>query len=147
MMIGLAFLIFVILTIVAILHTYWAFDGRWPGHDELSLARRVVGSKGITAMPARGLTLVVAILIFIAGVMALTQVSVFPVRLPPVLQSTAMVALAAIFLARGAVSFTPLFRHLQAEEPFVTLDRRIYGPLCLALGIGFAVLVVCPVGT
>ena len=27
-------------------------------------------------------------------------------------------------------------------EPFRTLDRKTYSPLCLALGVGFIVLVV-----
>ncbi|MBR7552201.1 DUF3995 domain-containing protein, partial [Mycobacterium tuberculosis] len=51
-----------------------------------------------------------------------------------------MLALTVIFLARGGLSFTAFFRNRQAEEPFLTLDRRYYGPLCLAIGAGFAVL-------
>lgn len=142
MIAGLAVSIFVVLTIVALLHAYWAFGGRWPEHDEPSLARMVVGSKGITAMPARGPTLAVAVVIFLAGVVALARVDLVPVPLPPMLQSVAVTALAVVFLGRGVASFTPWFRASQSEEPFATLDRRLYGPLCLALGTGFAVLVV-----
>jgi hypothetical protein len=142
MIAGLAVSIFVVLTIVALLHAYWAFGGRWPGHDEPSLARMVVGSKGITAMPARGPTLAVAVVIFLAGVVALARVDLVPVPLPPMLQSVAVTALAVVFLGRGVASFTPWFRASQSEEPFATLDRRLYGPLCLALGTGFAALVV-----
>ncbi len=142
MIAGLAVSIFVVLTIVALLHAYWAFGGRWPGHDEPSLARMVVGSKGITAMPARGPTLAVAVVIFLAGVVALARADLVPVPLPPMLQSVAVTALAVVFLGRGIASFTPWFRASQSEEPFATLDRRLYGPLCLALGTGFAVLVV-----
>lgn len=141
MITGLGVSIFVVLTIVALLHAYWAFGGRWPGHDELSLARTVVGSKDITTMPARGPTLAVAVVIFLAGVVALARVDLFPVPLPPMLQSVAVAALAVIFSGRGLSSFTPWFRASQSEEPFATLDRRLYGPLCLALGTGFAVLV------
>lgn len=141
MIAGLAVSIFVVLTIVALLHAYWAFGGRWPGHDELSLARMVVGSKGITTMPARGPTLAVAVVIFLAGVVALARADLVPVPLPPMLQSVAVTALAVVFLGRGIASFTPWFRASQSEEPFATLDRRLYGPLCLALGTGFAVLV------
>ena len=142
MIAGLAVSIFVVLTIVALLHAYWAFGGRWPGHDEPSLVRMVVGSKGITAMPARGPTLAVAVVIFLAGVVALARADLVPVPLPPMLQSVAVTALAVVFLGRGIASFTPWFRASQSEEPFATLDRRLYGPLCLALGTGFAVLVV-----
>lgn len=141
MITGLGVSIFVVLTIVALLHAYWAFGGRWPGHDEPSLARTVVGSKGITEMPARGPTLAVAVVIFLAGVVALARVDLVSVLLPPMLQSVAVTALAVVFLGRGIASFTPWFRASQSEEPFATLDRRLYGPLCLALGTGFAVLV------
>lgn len=142
MVAGLAVSIFVVLTIVALLHAYWAFGGRWPGHDEPSLARMVVGSKGIITMPARGPTLAVAVVIFLAGVVALARADLVPVPLPPMLQSVAVTALAVVFLGRGIASFTPWFRASQSEEPFATLDRRLYGPLCLALGTGFAVLVI-----
>lgn len=140
MLAGLAVSIFVTLTIVALLHAYWAIGGRWPGHDELSLARTVVGSKGITTMPARGPTLAVAVVILLAGVAALARVDLVPVPLPPMLRSVAVTALAVVFFGRGISSFTPWFRASQSEEPFATLDRRLYGPLCLALGTGFAVL-------
>lgn len=142
MTIALAFLIFVVLIIVSVFHVYWAFGGKWPGHDEISLARAVVGSQGITAMPGRGPTLAVALLIFCAGVVALMQADVVPALLPPMMRSVAVVFLAALFLVRGIVSFTPQFRRSQSEEPFATLDRRLYGPLCLALGAGFAVLAI-----
>lgn len=138
----LAFLIFTTLTIVAALHAYWAFGGLWPGHDEHSLARVVVGSRGITKMPARGPTLTVALLIFIAGLIALAQVSILPALLPHSFQQAAIVGLAIIFLIRGIASFTPQFRRMQAEEPFATLDRNIYAPLCLALGAGFIMLLL-----
>ncbi|WP_163602926.1 DUF3995 domain-containing protein, partial [Klebsiella pneumoniae] len=68
-----AWLVFIVLTIVAALHLYWGFGGLWPARDQLSLARTVVGSKGISAMPSRGVTVVVAALIFTAGVLAPMQ--------------------------------------------------------------------------
>jgi len=142
MAIGLAFLIFIALTIVAALHAYWAFGGRWPGHDELSLARMVVGSRGITKMPGRRLTLIVALLIFVAGLIALAQASILPALLPPLFQQAAIVGLAIVFLVRGIASFTPQFRRMQTEEPFATLDRNVYAPLCLALGAGFIALLL-----
>ena len=51
-------------------------------------------------------------------------------------------ALAALFLARGVVGYTPRWRKVFTEEPFATLDRKNYSPLCLAIGIGFVILVV-----
>lgn len=139
---ALALLIFITLTIVAALHAYWAFGGLWPGHDELSLTRMVVGSRGITKMPSRGLTLIVALLILVAGLIALAQVAILPALLPPLFQQAAVVGLAIILLVRGIASFTPPLWRMQAEEPFATLDRNIYAPLCLALGAGSITLLL-----
>ncbi|MGN8020711.1 DUF3995 domain-containing protein [Phyllobacterium sp. 22229] len=136
----LAWLVFIVLTIVAALHLYWGFGGLWPARDPLSLARAVVGSKGIARMPSRGVTVVVAVLIFTAGVLAPMQLSIIPALLPAGLLRFGILVLTVIFLARGSLSFTAFFRNRQAEEPFLTLDRRYYGPLCLAIGAGFAVL-------
>lgn len=91
-------------------------------------------------MPSRGVTVVVAALIFTAGVLALMQMSIMPTILPPWLLRLSMLVLAAIFLARGSLSFTAFFRNRQTEEPFLTLDRRYFGPLCLALGVAFGLL-------
>ena len=71
-------------------------------------------------MPARGPTLAVAVVIFLAGVVALARVDLFLVSLPPMLQSVAVAALAVIFSGRGLSSFTPWFRASQSEEPFAT---------------------------
>jgi len=140
MMHALAWLVFIVLTIVAALHLYWGFGGLWPARDQLSLARTVVGSKGICAMPSRGLTVVIAALIFTAGALAPMQLSIIPALLPAGLLRLGMLVLTIIFLARGGLSFTAFFRNRQAEEPFLTLDRRYYGPLCLVIGAGFGVL-------
>lgn len=139
---ALAWLVFIVLTIVAALHLYWGFGGLWPARDPLSLARTVVGSKGISAMPSRGVTVVVAALIFTAGALALMHMSIIPALLPAWLLRLGILALTLIFLARGSLSFTAFFRDRQTEEPFLTLDRRYYGPLCLAIGAAFSVLLL-----
>ncbi|THA64861.1 DUF3995 domain-containing protein [Ensifer adhaerens] len=51
-------------------------------------------------------------------------------------------AFAAIFVARGLLAFTTAFHQRHGTEPFVTLDRRIYGPLCLVIGAGYLTLLV-----
>ena len=132
----------IILSVVAALHAYWATGGYWPGHNEKSLARTVVGSKGILKMPPGWLAAVVATAIFV--------VAMFPVLgliLPTdgflrVLLRLGFILFALIFIIRGAASFTPYFRKLEAEEPFVSLDRKYYGPLCLGIGFGFVFLLV-----
>jgi hypothetical protein len=51
-------------------------------------------------------------------------------------------ALAAVFLARGIVGFTDWWTKLTPEPNFRLNDRRVYSPLCIALGLGFLALVV-----
>jgi hypothetical protein len=94
------------------------------------LARAVVGTAGVEKMPgAVPCALVVVALLF--AIMCLW----WP---PSLLRSLAVGAIGAVFLARGAVAYTAFWRRLTPTEPFATLDRRYYGPLCLMLGLGFA---------
>jgi TRAP-type C4-dicarboxylate transport system permease large subunit len=44
--------------------------------------------------------------------------------------------IAAVFVVRGIAGYVPAWRRRHSAEPFATLDRRIYAPLCLALGAG-----------
>ena len=39
----LALLLAGVLVLLGGVHLYWAFGGRWPGHDEASLVEHVVG--------------------------------------------------------------------------------------------------------
>ena len=136
------------LSCVAAVHVYWAFGGLWPAQDEAALARTVVGVKDLRKMPGRGVTLVVSILIAVAGILPLyvTGLLVPPmtIPLPASLLKGALPALlgelALIFLARGTLSYVGYFQKREAEEPFLTLDKRYYAPLCLALGSGYAFL-------
>jgi len=133
----LGLLTFVVLLCVSALHAYWAFGGRWPGEDDLSLAKTVVGTR---EMPSASLTLIVAALIFLASLLPLVKVALLPSVLPPVLTQTGLALLTAVFGLRGLVTYTPIWRLKASEEPFTTLDRRYFGPLCILLGMAFGIL-------
>lgn len=137
---ALASAICLVLSLIAVLHAYWAWGGPWPGHDEASLAKTVVGAPGMETMPPAGLTVLVAILIFIAGLLPLVFVSGVPSILPASLVWMGMVLIATIFLVRGILAFTPIFRSRHPQQPFATLDRRFYGPLCLVIGVGYVLV-------
>ena len=49
---------------------------------------------------------------------------------------------ALAFLGRGILGYTPWWRARHPVEPFATLDRRNYSPLCLWVGAGFLILVL-----
>lgn len=134
---ALAWAICLVLSVIAAVHAYWACGGLWPCRDEASLAKAVIGAPGLEAMPPAGLTAIVAILIFIAGMLPLMFVSSAPSALPAILAWMGMVVLAGIFLVRGILPFVPIFRKRHSQEPFATLDRRLYAPLCLVIGAGY----------
>lgn len=129
-----------VLSVISALHAYWAYGGLWPGRDEASLVKSVIGAPGLETMPPTGLTMAVALLIFIAGLLPPMFVSGVPSGLPANLVWTGMVVLATIFLVRGSLAFLPIFRRRHPQEPFATLDRHIYGPLCLLIGAAYVIV-------
>jgi hypothetical protein len=131
----LALALSIVLAAIAVLHLSWALGHWWPLRDETALARAVVGRRGITRMPGAVPTalVVVALLGVLRWVWLMRAHDHWLVTLGGL-------AIAAVFLARGAASLAGVMARLMPEEPFATLDRRYYGPLCLALGLGVLVL-------
>lgn len=139
---AIAILLFLVLSGIAGLHAYWAFGGLWPCDDEETLVRTVVGTKHRRVMPPAWLTLVVVALLFAAAILPLSVTHVFAGMVPPAFAYGGLAGLAAVFVARGLLAFTTAFHQRHGTEPFVTLDRRIYGPLCLVIGAGYLALLV-----
>jgi hypothetical protein len=126
---------------LAALHAYWGQGGLWPEENETALARTVVGAPGVSKMPSEASCFIVAFVLFLAGCWPLAvYLGVLPSPLPSELNVFAGYGLAAVFLARGAAAYAPAWRQRFPEEPFATNDRRLYGPLCLLIGLAFAFL-------
>ncbi len=138
----LAWVMAVVLWGIAALHSYWGAGGVWPGTDALSLARTVVGARGIKRMPSTSACLLVAAVLVGLGHVALELAGVVPILLPEPLLTLVAAGSAIVFLGRGFAAYLPSWRRLVPDEPFASLDRRLFGPLCLALGFGFVVLVL-----
>lgn len=138
MIAGIASLIFIPLLAVAMVHTLWAFGSKWPAGEEKALARTVVGAPNIERMPPRPLTFFVALAILCMGIWALAMSDPLPNNL--LTAGGALIAL--IFLLRGGAAYTPQWRALTPEEPFASFDKKVYGPLCLWVGFGFAFLTI-----
>jgi hypothetical protein len=132
-------LTFVPLLMVALAHFFWALGSTWPIKNETLLAQTVVGLPGITRMPNRFVTFIVSLLILAAGIVALSLADHSSGGWP----LTALgIVLAAIFIGRGILGYTPGWRARFPTEPFATLDRKNYSPLCLWIGAGFLILVL-----
>ncbi|SLN15744.1 hypothetical protein ROJ8625_00513 [Roseivivax jejudonensis] len=120
-----------VLVVLAALHLLWAI-GYWvPVRDETRLARTVYGLDGVTRMPGAVPCALAAVAFFFLAI--LPALAWFPLR-------SALLTLAgAAMLARAGAAYLPAVRRLAPEEPFATLDRRVYGPLWAALGAAFLV--------
>ena len=141
-MTALAWALALTLWLIAAVHFYWGLGGLWPARNATSLARAVVGARGITRMPAATACLTVAAVLVAIGSWPLYATAVLPAISPSWFVYAAGTAIAAIFLARGVAPYLVIWRRRTPEQPFVSLDRWLYGPLCLALGTGFAVLLL-----
>lgn len=138
MITGISSLIFVALLAVFFAHMMWAFGSTWPLQDEKSLARTVAGFKGIEKMPPKLASLGVAIAIAFASIIGLLLSD--PAPNAPITIIGALLTL--VFLGRGTIGFTPKWHALTPEEPFRSLDRKVYSPLCLGIGACFLILVI-----
>ena len=134
-----AALMFIALLAVATAHLLWSLGRTWPIRNEKLLAQTVVGFRDIERMPPRLASFAVALATLAAGILALSLADHTSGGLPLTLLG---LPVAAVFLARGAVGYTAWWAEKTPEPNFRLNDRRVYSPLCLALGAGFLVLVV-----
>jgi hypothetical protein len=136
----LAILMFIGLAGIAALHVAWGFGARWPVSDEEDLAALVVGATGQNWMPTRLECVLAALAILAAGLVALLTANVLRLPLPSALVSAMGAGAMLVFLLRGAAAYTSTWRRRFSQEPFATMDRMWYAPLCLLYATGFALL-------
>jgi len=130
----------IVLLLVALLHFAWALGSTFPCKDEESLAKTVVGARGIQQMPPKWASFLVSVCLIGASVWALSLRGLGPVKIPQILAFLGGSALTTIFTMRGIAGVLPSFERMAPEQPFLKLNRRIYSPLCFLIGIGFALL-------
>ncbi len=133
-------LIFLVLLTTAIIHVAWAFGVVWPAKDEQGLIRTVIGHPDVKRMPSRNLTLLVAGGIASAGLCGLWGADMLMLPLPGWVKTVVLFGLMGIFTVRGLLSYISCGPLKNRMEPFATLDRRYFAPLCLLLGAGFLIL-------
>lgn len=139
MSIAVSVLTFMPLLIVAFAHLLWALGTNWPFGSEPVLANAVIGTPGRTRMPNRWLVFLTAVLLLVAAIAAMALAD--PTS-GGMVRNAVGVLFALGFVARGVIAYTPAWRARHSVEPFATLDRKNYAPLCLWVGAGFLILVL-----
>jgi hypothetical protein len=139
---GLAVALTMVVAVIAALHAHWGRGGTWPAASAERLAKSAVGTPGITRMPSPRSCFVVAALLAAVATWPLFAVDLLPTAWPHWLTLLAGAGIAAVFVGRGVAGYTAAWRRRFSEQPFATLDRLAYSPLCLVLGAGFLILLV-----
>ena len=134
---ALALILAAALFALAGIHLYWGFGGRWPGHDEASMVEHVVGRTRDMRAPGFLASAAVALALAAGGVLVLASLTSTPWE---GWLKAARWGLFAVFAGRGLATYVPpVFRYAEGT-PFATLNRRAYGPLCLAIALGLLIL-------
>jgi TRAP-type C4-dicarboxylate transport system permease large subunit len=142
MIAALAIVLWAVLAAIAVLHAACGLGSHWPCESEESLVATAGGTPGAKRMYPPSACFTVAAML--AGVSAwpLFAAGILPAAWPGWLTLLAGAGIAAVFTARGIAGYVPAWRRMHSAEPFATLDRRIYAPLCFALGAGFITILL-----
>ena len=130
-----------VLVAAGLLYLLWAAGVTFPFASEQALARSLIGRRGITRVPSRAAFVYLAVLL-IAAALAAFLLGGFSEAVPqskPFLAPVGLL-LALVFLGRGVAGVLPAFERAAPEQPYLSLNRRIYSPLCFAAGLGFLFL-------
>lgn len=140
-MTALAYIAAVVLSAIALAHTLWGLRINWPASSEIELARAVVGRNQIKRMPSPAACFAAAAVFLAMAIWPLWQTGQVTSPLSDVITLALGWGWFFGLGARGVMGFTRDWRRLMSEEPFATLDRWFYSPLCLTLaGIFFLLL-------
>jgi Protein of unknown function (DUF3995) len=127
-----------ILAAIAVIHALWGLGSSFPAADRDALALLAIGRRQVPPplacfVVAAGVAAMAALPSVVLGWVALPQPAVTLARL-------GCWAAAAIFAARGVAGYLPAFERIFPLEPFHTMNRVAYSPLCLAVAALFVVV-------
>mgnify|MGYP000329793601 CR=1 FL=1 len=128
-----AILVVIVLLGIAALHLLWAAGAHWPAKDEATLAKTVVGSKGIQKMPPQLASLLVGLVLIGAAHVVLAFAGLMQGLMLFQMYRIILVAMILVFSFRGLAAYTQHWRAMVPEQPFARLDQTRYGPLCIVI--------------
>ena len=133
-----ASILFLGLLIVAIAYFLWAVGSTYPIRDPALVAHAIDGRVGVDRLSRAG-AFGVAVFALVGAGIGTALGDPDSGGLPLTLAGAVM---ALLFGVRGVLGYTPAWRASHPIEPFATLDRRYYSPLCLVVAACFAILVI-----
>jgi hypothetical protein len=136
-----ALAIFLLLTAIAGIHVAWGTGVRWPRKTEAELVSTVIGHRS-DRMPTPNQCYLAALAIYIPGTIAVMLAGLIDASVLAFTIPLAGAAAALVFAGRGIAGYVPAWRARHPREPFASLDRHYYSPLCLLLAAGFLVLLI-----
>lgn len=139
-MVLISWIIFLILSVVSGVHIGWALGMAWPAQSRAKLVSMVAGVAEGNPMPPAWLTFAVALAIFGLGSAAIWGAGVFSAGVMDAFKGWVLLAIAAVFFLRGALTYMPFGPLRSAVQPFRALDLRYFAPFCLLLAAGYLVI-------
>ena len=128
----LSVVLFLIFSVLSTFHVYWLFGGLWGG----AMVMPTKTDSDAVFSPPKLATLVVAIGLFLFGVLYLVVVFKFDVPLPDWMLNAAYWFVPSIFILRsiGEFRYVGFFKKVKNTK-FAKADTKIFAPLCLVIGI------------
>lgn len=128
-----------IFLLIAILHLYWAFGGKWGAQKVVPT--KVTGEK--LFVPSAGSCVFVTFGLLVMALLVLMFEEFLPNMLPVRLLNAGIWIIAAIFIIRavGDFKYVVFFKSVKATR-FSIDDTRYFSPLCLFIGILCIMLVL-----
>lgn len=123
---------------IGLLHAVWTVS-TWPLADREDFARLVVGVP-VDELPSPVLTAAVAVALVVAAMLVGAQARILPAGPVPVrVRRVGVVVLAVILLLRGGGGLVADLAGMDlGPVDFVRMDRIVYSPACLMLGLAAA---------
>jgi fatty acid desaturase len=133
-MITLSVFVAVVMSVVALLHFYWAFGGKY---GLASAGPKLEGEKQF--IPSGKLIFIVACLMLALAVLPIQLVTPLPIFENVIAYVGFIVAVVFIIRGVGDFKYVGLFKKVYNSN-FARLDTRYFSPLIIVLGISYAVL-------
>jgi hypothetical protein len=131
-------IITVVISLLGLIHLYWAFGTR---HSYAATVPEIDGRRAFS--PSRSATIAVAFALFIAAALVAISGRLLEAPFPPSFVRVPTILLGILLVARAIGDFRLLgFFKQKNRSRFARLDTMLYSPLCLALGCGVLYVVV-----